>query len=105
MKHYKKITALIYGALLLICIGIVWLLGALNRQGGAENNRESTAQESTSQAGENQNGDGTPGTGKENGENGGNGTGSGEEFDEALRESWTTKVNWMAHNVAKDNRS
>ncbi|XP_029026989.1 phosphatidylinositol 4,5-bisphosphate 3-kinase catalytic subunit beta isoform [Betta splendens] len=26
-------------------------------------------------------------------------------FDEALRESWTTKVNWMAHNVAKDNRS
>ncbi|XP_038677309.1 phosphatidylinositol 4,5-bisphosphate 3-kinase catalytic subunit delta isoform [Scyliorhinus canicula] len=26
-------------------------------------------------------------------------------FDEALRESWKTKVNWMAHNVAKDNRS
>lgn len=83
MKHYKKIMALIYGTLLLICVGIVWFLGALNRQGGAENNRESTAQESTSQAGENQNGDGTPGTGKENGENGGNGTGSGEEFDES----------------------
>ncbi len=59
MKHYKKIMALIYGTLLLICVGIVWFLGALNRQGGAENNRESTAQESTSQAGENQNGDGT----------------------------------------------
>ncbi|XP_034054362.1 phosphatidylinositol 4,5-bisphosphate 3-kinase catalytic subunit beta isoform isoform X2 [Gymnodraco acuticeps] len=28
-----------------------------------------------------------------------------QKFDEALRESWTTKVNWMAHNVAKDNRS
>ena len=83
MKHYKKIMALIYGTLLLICVGIVWFLGALNRQGGAENNRESTAQESTSQAGENQNGDGTPGTGKENGENGENGTGSGEEFDES----------------------
>ena len=83
MKHYKKIMALIYGTLLLICVGIVWFLGALNRQGGAENNRESTAQESTSQAGENQNGDGTPGTGKENGENGWNGTGSGEEFDES----------------------
>ncbi|XP_051787384.1 phosphatidylinositol 4,5-bisphosphate 3-kinase catalytic subunit delta isoform isoform X4 [Erpetoichthys calabaricus] len=25
-------------------------------------------------------------------------------FNEALRESWKTKVNWMAHNVAKDNR-
>ncbi|MBN3326200.1 PK3CD kinase, partial [Atractosteus spatula] len=24
-------------------------------------------------------------------------------FNEALRESWKTKVNWMAHNVAKDN--
>ena len=83
MKHYKKIMALIYGTLLLICVGFVWFLGVLNRQGGAENNRESTAQESTSQAGENQNGDGTPGTGKENGENGGNGTGSGEEFDES----------------------
>lgn len=23
-----------------------------------------------------------------------------QKFDEALRESWTTKVNWMAHNVA-----
>ena len=33
MKHYKKMMLLIYGALLLICIGIVWLLGALNRQG------------------------------------------------------------------------
>uniref|UniRef100_A0A4W3JS83 phosphatidylinositol-4,5-bisphosphate 3-kinase n=1 Tax=Callorhinchus milii TaxID=7868 RepID=A0A4W3JS83_CALMI len=28
-----------------------------------------------------------------------------QKFDEALRESWTTKVNWMAHIVAKDNRS
>uniref|UniRef100_A0A8C7TJE0 Phosphatidylinositol 4,5-bisphosphate 3-kinase catalytic subunit beta isoform n=1 Tax=Oncorhynchus mykiss TaxID=8022 RepID=A0A8C7TJE0_ONCMY len=28
-----------------------------------------------------------------------------QKFDEALRESWTTKVNWMAHNVVKDNRS
>uniref|UniRef100_A0A8C4X608 phosphatidylinositol-4,5-bisphosphate 3-kinase n=1 Tax=Erpetoichthys calabaricus TaxID=27687 RepID=A0A8C4X608_ERPCA len=28
-----------------------------------------------------------------------------QKFDEALRESWTTKVNWMAHNVAKDKRS
>ncbi|KAJ3590757.1 hypothetical protein NHX12_008706 [Muraenolepis orangiensis] len=28
-----------------------------------------------------------------------------QKFDEALRESWTTKVNWMAHNVTKDNRS
>uniref|UniRef100_A0A0E9S170 PI3K/PI4K catalytic domain-containing protein n=1 Tax=Anguilla anguilla TaxID=7936 RepID=A0A0E9S170_ANGAN len=28
-----------------------------------------------------------------------------QKFDEALRESWTTKVNWMAHNVAKDDRS
>ena len=70
MKHYKKIMALIYGALLLICVGIVWFLGALNRQGGTENNRESTVQESTSQAGENQNGNGKP-------ENG-NGTGSDE---------------------------
>ncbi|XP_058043660.1 phosphatidylinositol 4,5-bisphosphate 3-kinase catalytic subunit beta isoform [Ahaetulla prasina] len=26
-------------------------------------------------------------------------------FDEALRESWTTKVNWMAHTVRKDYRS
>ncbi|XP_066492965.1 phosphatidylinositol 4,5-bisphosphate 3-kinase catalytic subunit delta isoform [Tiliqua scincoides] len=25
-------------------------------------------------------------------------------FNEALRESWKTKVNWLAHNVAKDNR-
>ncbi|XP_012891283.1 PREDICTED: phosphatidylinositol 4,5-bisphosphate 3-kinase catalytic subunit delta isoform-like isoform X1 [Dipodomys ordii] len=25
-------------------------------------------------------------------------------FNEALRESWKTKVNWMAHNVSKDNR-
>ncbi|XP_064423864.1 phosphatidylinositol 4,5-bisphosphate 3-kinase catalytic subunit delta isoform [Latimeria chalumnae] len=25
-------------------------------------------------------------------------------FNEALRESWKTKVNWMAHNVKKDNR-
>uniref|UniRef100_A0A8C5PFU7 Phosphatidylinositol 4,5-bisphosphate 3-kinase catalytic subunit delta isoform n=1 Tax=Leptobrachium leishanense TaxID=445787 RepID=A0A8C5PFU7_9ANUR len=25
-------------------------------------------------------------------------------FNEALRESWKTKVNWFAHNVAKDNR-
>ncbi|XP_059803922.1 phosphatidylinositol 4,5-bisphosphate 3-kinase catalytic subunit beta isoform [Hypanus sabinus] len=28
-----------------------------------------------------------------------------QKFDEALRESWTTKVNWMAHIVAKDGRS
>uniref|UniRef100_G3UQL7 Phosphatidylinositol 4,5-bisphosphate 3-kinase catalytic subunit delta isoform n=1 Tax=Meleagris gallopavo TaxID=9103 RepID=G3UQL7_MELGA len=25
-------------------------------------------------------------------------------FNEALRESWKTKVNWLAHNVSKDNR-
>ena len=50
MKHYKKMMLLIYGALLLICIGIVWLLGALNQQGNTENNRESTVQEDTSQA-------------------------------------------------------
>ncbi|XP_036188308.1 phosphatidylinositol 4,5-bisphosphate 3-kinase catalytic subunit beta isoform isoform X5 [Myotis myotis] len=28
-----------------------------------------------------------------------------QKFDEALRESWTTKVNWMAHTVRKDCRS
>ncbi|XP_071607964.1 phosphatidylinositol 4,5-bisphosphate 3-kinase catalytic subunit beta isoform isoform X1 [Heliangelus exortis] len=28
-----------------------------------------------------------------------------QKFDEALRESWTTKVNWMAHTVRKDYRS
>ncbi|XP_006001345.1 phosphatidylinositol 4,5-bisphosphate 3-kinase catalytic subunit beta isoform [Latimeria chalumnae] len=28
-----------------------------------------------------------------------------QKFDEALRESWTTKVNWMAHTMAKDYRS
>ena len=53
---------LIYGALLLICIGIVWLLGALNRQGNTGNNRESTVQEDTSHAGETQNENGTFGT-------------------------------------------
>lgn len=25
-------------------------------------------------------------------------------FNEALRESWKTKVNWMMHTFAKDNR-
>lgn len=25
-------------------------------------------------------------------------------FNEALRESWKTKVNWLAHNVSNDNR-
>lgn len=25
-------------------------------------------------------------------------------FNEALRESWKTKVNWMMHSLAKDNR-
>ena len=62
MKHYKKMMFLIYGALLLICIGIVWLLGALNRQGNTGNNRESTVQEDTAQAGENQNENGESGT-------------------------------------------
>ena len=62
MKHYKKMMLLIYGALLLICIGIVWLLGALNRQGNTGNNRESTVQEDTAQAGENQNENGESGT-------------------------------------------
>lgn len=66
MKHYKKITALIYGALLLICIGIVWLLGALNRQGNTGTGRESAVQESSQQAGENPGG-GKTGTGTENG--------------------------------------
>lgn len=56
MKHYKKIMVLIYGALLLICLGIVWFLGVLNRQGSGESSRESMAQESGAQAGENQNG-------------------------------------------------
>ncbi|XP_053165521.1 phosphatidylinositol 4,5-bisphosphate 3-kinase catalytic subunit beta isoform isoform X1 [Hemicordylus capensis] len=28
-----------------------------------------------------------------------------QKFDEALRESWTTKVNWMAHTVRKDYRA
>uniref|UniRef100_H0UUY5 phosphatidylinositol-4,5-bisphosphate 3-kinase n=1 Tax=Cavia porcellus TaxID=10141 RepID=H0UUY5_CAVPO len=28
-----------------------------------------------------------------------------QKFDEALRESWTTKVNWMAHTVRRDYRS
>lgn len=67
MKHYKKIMALIYGALLLICVGIVWLLGALNRQGNTGSSRESTAQENTFQAGENQNGSEIPGIGSETG--------------------------------------
>ena len=82
MKHYKKMMLLIYGALLLICIGIVWLLGALNRQGNTENNRESTVQEDTSQAGENQNENGTSGT--ENGaglDETGNGLDESEEYE------------------------
>lgn len=82
MKHYKKMMLLIYGALLLICIGIVWLLGALNRQGNTENNRESTVQEDTSQAGENQNENGTFGT--ENGaglDETGNGLDESEEYE------------------------
>ena len=49
MKHYKKITALIYGALLLICIGIVWFLGALNKQ-GSSSPQDKTGQESSAQA-------------------------------------------------------
>ena len=62
MKHYKKMMLLIYGALLLICIGIVWLLGALNRQGNTGDGRESAAQEGSQQSGENPNGGRTPGT-------------------------------------------
>ena len=50
MKHYKRITALIYGALLLICIGIVWFLGALNKQ-GSSSPQDKTGQESSAQAG------------------------------------------------------
>ena len=53
MKHYKKITALIYGALLLICIGIVWFLGALNKQGSSPP-QDKTGQESSAQAGADQ---------------------------------------------------
>lgn len=53
MKHYKKITALIYGALLLICIGIVWFLGALNKQ-GSSSPQDKTGQESSAQAGADQ---------------------------------------------------
>lgn len=53
MKHYKKITALIYGALLLICIGIVWFLGALNQQ-GSSSPQDKTGQESSAQAGADQ---------------------------------------------------
>lgn len=53
MKHYKKIMALIYGALLVVCIGIVWLLGALNRP-ESQKPSETTNQESSAQAGENQ---------------------------------------------------
>lgn len=49
MKHYKKIMALIYGALLVICIGIVWFLGMLNRHDNAGGNRETAAQESSAQ--------------------------------------------------------
>lgn len=54
MKHYRKIMALIYGALLLICIGIVWFLGALNHHENKEENQESTVQESTAEAEENE---------------------------------------------------
>ena len=50
MKHYKRITALIYGALLLICIGIVWFLGALNKQ-ESSSPQDKTGQESSAQAG------------------------------------------------------
>lgn len=94
MKHYKKITALIYGALLLICVGIVWLLGALNRQGGG--NRETTAQESSVQAGDEKNENtgeakpGTPGTTGEQ-ETGEDGQESEEERQARLeqeREEW-----------------
>lgn len=53
MKHYKKITALIYGALLLICIGIVWFLGVLNKQ-GSSSPQDKTGQESSAQAGADQ---------------------------------------------------
>lgn len=53
MKHYKRITALIYGALLLICIGIVWFLGALNKQ-GSSSPQDKTGQESSAQAGADQ---------------------------------------------------
>lgn len=53
MKHYKRITALIYGALLLICIGIVWFLGALNQQ-GSSSPQDKTGQESSAQAGADQ---------------------------------------------------
>lgn len=72
MKHYKKITALIYGALLLICIGIVWFLGALNKQ-GSSSPQDKTGQESSAQAGADQgkeesNGDKNNGTsGQQNG--------------------------------------
>ena len=53
MKHYKKIPALIYGAILLICIGIVWLLVALNKQ-GSSSPQDKTGQESSAQAGADQ---------------------------------------------------
>lgn len=72
MKHYKRITALIYGALLLICIGIVWFLGALNKQ-GSSSPQDKTGQESSAQAGADQgkeesNGDKNNGTsGQQNG--------------------------------------
>ena len=81
MKHYKKITSLIYGALLLICVGIVWFLGALNRQGNTGDGRESAAQEGSQQSGENPNGGRTPGT--ENGPDvAGNGLDESEESEE-----------------------
>lgn len=50
MKHYKRIAALIYGALLLICIGIVCFLGALNKQ-GSSSPQDKTGQESSAQTG------------------------------------------------------
>ena len=53
MKHYKRITALIYGALLLICIGIVWFLGALNKQ-GSSSPQDKTGQEGSAQTGADQ---------------------------------------------------
>ena len=83
MKHYKKITALIYGALLLICVGIVWLLGVLNRQAGGSH--ETTAQESSVQAGtETGNaGETEPGTPGTNGDQ--NGTGEQEREDDGQK--------------------
>lgn len=96
MKHYKKITALIYGALLLICVGIVWFLGALNRQGNTGDGRESAAQEGSQQSGENPNGGRTPGT--ENGPDvAGNGLDESEESEEErLARLEQERQEWLA---------